>query len=104
MARNSSGSICGSRLARRLSTELPTLAFQPPSRLLPPSATQTLTIQDASGSSITFGPKDAVQIVAKGDLTIEGQKVTIKAGSCSLGMETGAAGMIDIKATQVNID
>jgi uncharacterized protein len=34
------------RLARRLSTELPTLAFQPPSRLLPPSTTQTQTVQE----------------------------------------------------------
>jgi hypothetical protein len=41
------------RLARRLSTELPTLAFQPPSRLLPPSATQTLTIQEIRNTRLS---------------------------------------------------
>ena len=41
------------RLARRLSTELPTLAFQPPSRLLPPSATQALTIQEIRNTRLS---------------------------------------------------
>jgi predicted exporter len=41
------------RLARRLSMELPTLAFQPPSRLLPPSATQTLTIQEIRNTRLS---------------------------------------------------
>jgi len=41
------------RLTRRLSTELPTLAFQPPSRLLPPSATQTLTIQEIRNTRLS---------------------------------------------------
>jgi predicted exporter len=41
------------RLARQLSTELPTLAFQPPSRLLPPSATQALTIQEIRNTRLS---------------------------------------------------
>ena len=41
------------RLARRLSSELPTLAFQPPSRLLPPSATQTRRVQEIRNTRLS---------------------------------------------------